>query len=48
MKNDDYEIILGKLVILKLFLTEKYRNAIDGVMEELEAEYLVRRNNKEL
>ena len=48
MTNDEYETVIGKLVILKLFLTESHRNAIDEVIEKLETEYLERRNNPEL
>ena len=48
MTNDEYETAIGKLVILKLFLTEPHRNAIDEVIEGLETEYLERRNKNEL
>ena len=48
MTNDEYEVAIGKLVILKLFLTEPHRNAVDEVIEGLETEYLERRNKNEL
>ena len=48
MTNDEYETAIGKLVILKLFLTKQHRDAIDEVIEGLETEYLDRRNKNEL
>lgn len=48
MTNDEYETAIGKLMILKLFLTKPHRDTIDGVIEELEAEYLKRRGKNEL
>lgn len=40
MEVRDYEVVIGKLVILKLFLTKPYRDIIDDVIESLENEYL--------
>ena len=48
MTNDEYETAIGKLVILKLFLTQPHRDEIDGVIEGLETEYLERRGKNEL
>lgn len=48
MTNDEYEVAIGKLVILKLFLTEPHRSAVDEVIEGLETEYLERRSNNKL
>lgn len=48
MTSDEYETSIGKLVILKLFLTQPHKDAIDDVIEGLETEYLERRVNKEL
>lgn len=48
MTNDEYETAIGKLVILKLFLTAPHRDAVDEVIEGLETEYIERRNRNEL
>ena len=48
MTSEEYEPAIGKLVILKLFLTAPHRAAIDEVIEGLETEYLERRSNHEL
>ena len=48
MTNDEYETVIGKLVILKLFLTAPHRDAVDEVIEGLETEYLERRGRNEL
>ena len=48
MEASDYETTIGKLVIIKLLLTQPHRDAIDEVIEGLETEYLERLNNKEL
>lgn len=48
MTSEEYELTIGRLVILKLFLTEPHRSAIDEVIEGLENEYLKRRGNNEL
>ena len=48
MTSEEYELTIGKLVILKLFLTERHRSAVDEVIEGLEEEYLRRRREFEL
>lgn len=48
MTNDEYETAIGKLVILKLFLTAPHRSAVDELIEGLETEYIDRRNKNEL
>ena len=48
MEASEYKTAIGKLVIIKLFLTQPHRDAIDEVIEGLETEYLERLNNKEL
>lgn len=48
MTSEEYEIVMGKLVIVKLFLLKKHRDDIDAIMENLETEYLERRSNNEL
>lgn len=48
MTNDEYEVAIGKLVLLKLFLTAPHGDAVDEVIEGLEAEYMERRSNNEL
>ena len=47
MEQDEYETAIGKLVILKLYVTKKHRDDIDVVIENLESEYLERKNRKE-
>lgn len=48
MTNDEYETVIGKLVILKLFLTQPHRAEVDVLIEALELEYLERRRKSEL
>lgn len=48
MSAEDYEIVIGKLVILKLFLTQPHRDNVDIIIEGLETEYLERRTKNEL
>lgn len=48
MTNDEYETAIGKLVILKLFLTQPIRDEVDVLIEALETEYLERRGRNEL
>lgn len=48
MTSDEYEMAIGKLAIVKLFLTKPHRDAIDEVIEGLENEYLERRGENEL
>ena len=44
MTTEEYETAIGKLVILKLYLTARHRNTIDEVIRGLEDEYLERKN----
>lgn len=48
MTNEEYEIAIGKLVLLKLYLTHPHKDAIDDVIEGLEDEYIRRLTNNEL
>lgn len=48
MTNDEYETAIGKLVLLKQFLTVTHHEAADAMIEGLVDEYLERRNNNEL
>ena len=48
MTNYEYETVIGKLVILKLFLTQPHRGKVDVLIEALESEYLERRRKSEL
>lgn len=48
MQVDEYEYVIGKLVLIKLFLTQPHRGAVDEVIEGLEEEYLKRWNEKSL
>ena len=48
MTNDEYETAIGKLMLLKLFLTRPHRDSVDELIEGLEQEYLTRLGNKEL
>ena len=48
MTNDEYETAIGKLVILKLFLTQHHKDEVDGLIEALESEYLERRQSFQL
>ena len=41
MTNDEYETAIGKLVILKMYLTQPHKDAVDEVIEGLETAYLV-------
>ena len=45
MTNDEYETVIGKLVILKLFLTQPHKGEVDAIIEKLETEYLERRQS---
>ena len=40
MTSDEYEIVIGKLMIVKLYMTKNHRDNIDAVIEALENEYL--------
>ena len=48
MESSEYETAIGKLVIVKLFLTKPHKDLIDEVIEGLEQEYLERSNRKEI
>ena len=48
MTNEDYETVIGKLVLTRLFLTHHHHGNIDELIEELVTEYLERRNRNEL
>lgn len=48
MTNDEYETAIGKLFLLKLFLTANHKGAVDGLIEELETEYIERLNGNKL
>ena len=48
MRVEEYEIAIGKLIILKQFLTHNHYEAIDDVVESLISEFLERRNNGEI
>ena len=44
MRQDEYETVLGKLVILKLYLLKPLRDKVDGLIEEIEQDYLSSKN----
>ena len=48
MANDDYEIVIGKLVLAKLNLTHHHHADVDALIEKLRTEYMERRKNSEL
>lgn len=48
MTTEEYETTIGKLVIVKLFLTHNHHDAIDEVIEGLTTEYIDRLNSNEL
>lgn len=48
MRIEEYEIAIGKLVILKTFLTQSHYEMIDDAIEVLVSEYTERRVNGEL
>ena len=48
MTTEEYETAIGKLVILKLYLTIEHRNSVDDVINGLETEYLERKNSGKL
>jgi len=35
METKDYEIVIGRLVLLKELLTEKHKNKVDSLIENL-------------
>ena len=48
MRIEEYEIVIGKLYILKQFLTQNHYEDIDNLIESLVDEFLDRKNNGEL
>lgn len=48
MRIEEYEIVIGKLVLAKEFLTLNHYKMIDEVIETLAAEYTDRRTSGEL
>lgn len=48
MRVEEYEIAIGKLYILKQFLTQNHYENIDSIIESLVDEYLERKNRGEL
>jgi len=48
MQADEYETAIGKLVILKMFLTQPHQGAVDDVIEGLENEYIQRHTDRAL
>jgi len=48
MRVEEYEIAIGKLIILKQFLTQNHYEDIDSLVESLIDEFLERRNNGEI
>ena len=43
MTNDEYETVIGKLVLVKLYLTPRHHGDVDALIEKLETEYVNRR-----
>lgn len=48
MQHDEYETVIGKLVLTKLYMVGSHRATIDAVIEEIESEYIERRNRNEI
>lgn len=48
MGSDEFEIVIGKLIIAKQFMTHAYYESIDAIVEDLVQDYLELRNNNEL
>lgn len=48
MTNDEYETVIGKLVLAKLYLTHHYYADVDAIIQKLETEYMERRKKNEL
>lgn len=48
MRIEEYEIAIGKLVIIKQYLTHNHYEDIDNLIESLISEFLERMNNGEL
>lgn len=48
MRVEEYELAIGKLVLLKQFLTHNHYENIDAMIETLIDEYLERKNRGEL
>lgn len=43
MSKEEYEIVLGKLVLIKLYLLKRDRDYIDRLIEKLEEDYILKR-----
>lgn len=48
MAHDEYETVIGKLVLLKLYLVQPFRDKVDELIEEIEQDYIERRGRKEV
>lgn len=48
MTNDEYETVIGKLTLAKIYLTHNHHNDIDALITKLETEYMERRQSYEL
>lgn len=48
MTNDEYETVIGKLVLIKLYLTHYHHDDVDVLIEKLVTEYMERRQDFEL
>lgn len=48
MRIEEYELVIGKLVLLKSFTTQSHYEAIDELIEVFTSEYVERRTNGEL
>lgn len=44
MTDEEFELTIGKLTILKLFLTVRYHRYVDALIERLTSDYLERRH----
>lgn len=44
MTDEEFELTIGKLTILKLFLTVQYHEDVDALIERLTSDYLERRH----
>lgn len=48
MTSDEYETVVGKLVLAKLHLTHHHHADVDALIEKLMVEYMERRGRNEL
>lgn len=48
MTQEEYENALGKLVLLKAFMTQPHQDKADDLIEDLTAEYIERMTRNEL